>query len=52
MTKYLFEFIEDGHTQRCTVLAYDSLDAFDMFRASFLNVTISNIWVDAFKVAA
>lgn len=51
MTKYLFEYIEDGHTQRCTVRAVDSRDAFDAFRMSFPLVIISNIWVEAFRAA-
>jgi hypothetical protein len=46
MTTYLFEYIMDGHTERCTIAAIDSLDAFDAFRSNYPHVTISNIWVE------
>jgi hypothetical protein len=51
MTKYRFEYIEDGRAEVCTIAAVDSLDAFDAFRLSFPCVIISNIWVEAFQVA-
>ena len=48
MKTYLFEYHTDHGTETEPVHAADSLDAFNMFRASHPTVIISHIWLEMF----
>jgi hypothetical protein len=48
MNLYMFEYIDNGNTERDQVHAVDSLDAFDAFRAEHPRTPIANVWVERF----
>lgn len=48
MNLYMFEYLNNGHTERAPVRAVDSLDAFDAFRADHPADPIANVWVEHF----
>lgn len=48
MNLYLFEYDDNGRTERDEVRAVDSLDAFDAFRADHPATPITNVWVERF----